>query len=76
MKAAITDGMFFIIVELQSMSSYSPLKLLGYIVLGFAIYSIAIKILRTFSRDDLDFIMLLIPWRLQRIRGIISALFL
>ncbi|MDA8055099.1 MAG: polysaccharide biosynthesis C-terminal domain-containing protein [Thermoplasmatales archaeon] len=68
--------MFFVIVELQSMFSYSPLKLLGYIVLGFAIYSGMIKILRTFSRQDLDFIMLLIPYWLKRVRVLISVLFL
>jgi O-antigen/teichoic acid export membrane protein len=68
--------MFFIIVALQSMFPYSPLLLLGYIVLGFAIYSGMIKVMRTFSREDLDFIMLLIPWWLQKVRVVISALFL
>ncbi|MFG1445708.1 MAG: oligosaccharide flippase family protein [Thermoplasmatales archaeon] len=68
--------MFFIIFELQNILRYSPLKLLGYIVLGFAIYSGMIKVMRTFSREDLDFLMLLIPWWLQKVRGIISALFL
>ena len=52
--------MFFVIVALQSMFSYSPLKLLRYIVLGFAIYSGMIKVLRTFTRKDLDFIIFLI----------------
>ena len=68
--------MFFVIAALQSMFSYSPLKLLGYIVLGFAIYSGMIKVLKTFSRQDLDFIMLLIPWWLQKVKVVISALFL
>ena len=53
--------MSFVIAALQRMSPYSPLKLLGYMVRGFAIYSGMIKTLRTFSRDDLDFVMLLIP---------------
>ena len=68
--------MFFVIVALLSMFSYSPLKLLGYIVLGFAIYSGMIKILRTFAKEALDFIMLLIPWWLQKARVVISTLFL
>lgn len=63
--------MFFVIVALQSMFSYSPLKLLG-----FAIYSGMIKILRTFAKEDLDFIMLLKPWLLQKVSVVISLLFL
>ena len=68
--------MFFIIVAFQSVLLYSPLKLLGYIVLGFAIYSGMIKVLKTFSREDLDFIMLLIPYGLKRVRVVMSVLFL
>ena len=68
--------MFFVIVAFQSMFSYSPLKLLGYIVLGVAIYSGMIKVLKTFNKQDLDFIMLLIPWWLQKVRVVISVLFL
>ena len=69
-------AMFFVIVVLQSMFSYSPLKLLVYIVLGLAIYSGMIKVLRTFAKEDLDFVMLLIPRWLQKIRAFISLLFL
>ena len=68
--------MFFVIVALQSMFSYSPLKLLGYIIIGFDIYSEMIKVQRTFSKEDFDFIMLLISWWLQNARVIISTLFL
>ena len=68
--------MFFVILGLQELFLYSPLKLLGYIVLGFAIYSGMIKVLKTFSSHDLDFIMLLIPWWLQKARVVISTLFL
>ena len=68
--------MSFVIVALQRMPPYSPLNLFGYIVLGLTIYSGMIKVLRTFTREDLDFIMLLIPWWLQRIRALISLLFL
>ena len=68
--------MFFIIVALQSMFPYSPLLLLGHIVRGLAIYSGMIKVMRTFSRKDLDFIKVIIPWWLQKVRVVISALFL
>ena len=55
---------------------YSSLKRLGYIVLGFAIYTGMIKVLKTFKKEDLDFIMLLIPLWLQKIRILILALIL
>ena len=35
-----------------------------------------IEVLKTFSSEDLDFIMLLIPWWLQNARVVISTLFL
>ena len=67
--------MFIVIFMLQWMLPYSPLKLLLFILVGFAIYSGLIKLLRTFSKKDLDFIMLLFPWFLQRLKGVISLLF-
>ncbi|MCW6157971.1 MAG: hypothetical protein LVQ63_00590 [Thermoplasmatales archaeon] len=76
-KTYIADFvMFFVIFGLQKLFLYSPLKLFAYILLAFAIYSRIIKVLKTFSRQDLDFMMLLIPWWLQRLRVMISALFL
>lgn len=68
--------MFFAVFELQRLFLYSPLKLFLYIFVGFAIYSGTIKVLRTFSKDDMEFVMGLLPWGLQRIRVVISALFL
>ena len=67
--------MFIIIFVLQRILPYSPLKLLLLILIGFVIYSGLIKLLRTFSKKDLDFIMLLFPWFLQRLKGVISLLF-
>jgi hypothetical protein len=55
---------------------YSSLKHLGYIVLGFAINSGMVKVLKMFKREDLDFIMLLIPLWLQKVRILILALIL
>ena len=69
-------AMFFVILVLQDVFHYSPLKLFLYMILGFAIYSGMIKVMKTFNRQDLDFIMLLIPWWLQRLRAVISILFL
>ena len=68
--------MFLITALLGRVYPYSPLKLLLFILVGFAMYSGMIKVMKTFSREDLDFIMLLIPWWLQRLRAVISALFL
>ena len=68
--------MFFVVMVLQDVFLYSPLKLFLYIILGFAIYSGMIKAMKTFSNQDLDFIMLLIPWWLQRLRAVIATLFL
>ena len=67
--------MFIVIFMLQRILPYSPLKLLLLILIGFVIYSGLIKLLRTFSKKDLDFIMLLFPWFLQRLKGVISLLF-
>ena len=45
-------------------------------LLGFAIYSGMIKVLKTFSKHGLDFIMLLKPWLLQKVSVVISLLLL
>lgn len=68
--------MFFVILTLQDKFPYSPLKLFILIFLGFAIYAGMIKVMKTFAKEDIDFIMLLIPWWLQRIKIVISVLFL
>ncbi len=68
--------MFLIIFGLQKLFLYSPLRLLIYILLGFGIYSGMIKLMKTFSKGDLDFIMTLIPWRLKKLKVVISTLFL
>ena len=68
--------MFFIIFALQTVFLYSPLKLFAYILLGFSIYSGTIKAMGTFSREDLDFVMLLIPLWLKKLRAVLSTPFL
>ncbi|MEM3846947.1 MAG: polysaccharide biosynthesis C-terminal domain-containing protein, partial [Candidatus Parvarchaeota archaeon] len=67
--------MFIVIFALERMLPYSPLKLLIFILLGFAIYAGMIKVMKTFNKMDVDFIMLLIPRYLQRLKGLISLLF-
>lgn len=68
--------MFLVVVTFERMLPYSPLKLLLFITVGFAIYSGMIKVLKTFDKSDLDFIMHLMPWWLQRLKVVISVLFL
>ena len=68
--------MFFVILGLQELFLYSQLKLLAHILLGFAIYSGMIRVLKTFSKYGLDFIMLLIRWLLQKASVVILLLFL
>jgi O-antigen/teichoic acid export membrane protein len=68
--------MFIVIFLLQAAIHYSPLRLFFLILLGFAIYLGMIKVLKTFNKVDLDFIMLLVPGWLWKIKKIISVLFL
>ena len=68
--------MSFVIVTLQGMFFYSPLKLFWYMVPGICHIIWNDKVLRTFSKEDLDVIMLLIPWWLQKARVVISTMFL
>ena len=68
--------MFSVLLLLQRVVPYSPLLLFVLIFVGFGIYSGLIKVMRTFSGEDVDFIMRLIPWWLQRVRKLILVLFL
>ena len=68
--------MFIVIFLLQAAIHYSPLRLFFLIFLGFVIYIGMIKVMKTFNKVDLDFIMLLVPDWLQKIKKIISVLFL
>lgn len=68
--------MFFVIFGLQKLFLYSLLKLLAYNLLGLAIYPGMIEVMKTFSKQGLDLIMLLIHRWLQKIRVLISTLFL
>ena len=68
-------AMFFVILWLQDIFLYSPIKLFIYLVLGFIIYSGLIKAMKTFSKQDMDFIMTLIPSGLQKLKGVIFMMF-
>ncbi|MCL4447492.1 MAG: flippase [Thermoplasmatales archaeon] len=68
--------MFIVILLLQAAIHYSPLRLFLLIFLGFGVYMGMMKVLRTFNRDDIDFIMVLVPDWMQKIKRVISFLFL
>ncbi|MCI4434737.1 MAG: flippase [Thermoplasmata archaeon] len=68
--------MFIIMFLIQHLLGYSILRLILYIVLGFAIYIIFLKAFRIFNNEDLEFFMFLLPKRLQKLRKIIRILIL
>jgi O-antigen/teichoic acid export membrane protein len=67
--------MFLIVFLLQAAIHYSPLRLFFLVFLGFVIYLGMIKVLKTFNRDDLDFIMLLVPDWLWKAKKLLAVLF-
>ncbi|MGC8497808.1 MAG: flippase [Thermoplasmata archaeon] len=68
--------MFLLIFALQSSFTYSVAKLFIFIILGFTVYIILIKIMRTFNSEDMDFLMQLIPVKLRKYRNIAEFMFL
>ncbi|MCL4333839.1 MAG: oligosaccharide flippase family protein [Candidatus Thermoplasmatota archaeon] len=68
--------MFTTTFLLQSAIHYSPLRLFFMIFLGFVIYIGMMKMLRTFDKEDIDFIMVLMPDWIQKIKSVFSILFL
>jgi O-antigen/teichoic acid export membrane protein len=68
--------MFIVIFLIQAVIHYSPLRLFLLIFLGFAIYLGMMKVLRTFDREDLEFVMVLVPDWMQKVRRVLSAFFL
>ncbi len=68
--------MFVIIFLFDHVFLYSISKLFMFIILGFIIYIILIKGMKTFSNEDIDFLMLLIPKRLKEYRWIVNLMFL
>jgi len=53
--------MFSVVFALQMHFWYSPLKMFAYIVLGFTIYAVLVRVLGTFSSDDVDMFMKIMP---------------
>ena len=55
--------MFSVVFALQMYYWYSPLKMVAYIFLGFVIYVLLIRLLGTFSYEDVEMFMKLLPSR-------------
>ncbi len=68
--------MFIIIYFLESVFSFSVVKLFLFIFLGFFIYILLIKLMKTFNNEDIDFLLLLIPRRLKKYKWLINIMFL
>ena len=52
---------------------YSPLKMIAYILLGFVTYVLLIRVLGTFSGEDVEMFMKLLP-RTFNIKAILRKL--
>ena len=65
--------MFSVVFALQMHYWYSPLKMTAYILLGFAIYVLLIRLLGTFSGEDVEMFMKLLPKALN-IKAILRKL--
>ena len=65
--------MFSIVFALQMYYWYSPLKMIAYILLGFTIYVLLIRLLGTFSGEDIEMFMKLLPKALN-IKAILRKL--
>ena len=53
--------MFSVVFALQMHFWYSPLKMFAYIILGFVIYAVLVRVLGTFSAGDIDMFMKIMP---------------
>jgi len=53
--------MFSVVFALQMHFWYSPLKMFAYIILGFVIYAFLVRVLGTFSSDEVDMFMKIMP---------------
>ena len=65
--------MFSVVFALQMYYWYSPLKMIAYILFGFVIYILLIRLLGTFSKEDIEMFMKLLPKALN-IKAILRKL--
>ncbi len=65
--------MFSAVFALQMYYWYSPLKMVAYILLGFVIYILLIRLLGTFSYEDIEMFMKLLP-RTMNIKALLRKL--
>ncbi|MEM3753928.1 MAG: polysaccharide biosynthesis C-terminal domain-containing protein, partial [Candidatus Micrarchaeaceae archaeon] len=66
--------MFFIMFLVQEHFGYSILKLIVYIIVGFAIYIGLIRITKTFKKEDLDLFLMLLSDRYVKIKTLIRKI--
>ncbi|MEM1755295.1 MAG: polysaccharide biosynthesis C-terminal domain-containing protein, partial [Thermoplasmata archaeon] len=66
--------MFFIMFFVQEHFGYSILKLIVYIIVGFAIYIVLIRITKTFKNEDLDLFLMLLSDRYVKIKTLIRKI--
>ncbi|MEM3812162.1 MAG: hypothetical protein QXX98_04230, partial [Thermoplasmata archaeon] len=66
--------MFFIMFLVQEHFGYSILKLIVYIIAGFAIYIVLIRITKTFNNEDLDLFLMLLSDRYVKIKTLIRKI--
>jgi len=62
--------MFMVIFTAENLFHFSIAKLFLFIIMGFAIYIIMIKVFGTFSNDDMEFLMQLVPVKLRKYRRV------
>ncbi len=67
--------MFILMVFVQERLGYSILKLAMYIVTGLAVYLFLIRVTGTFSEEDIDIFLGMLPSRMDRLKRFFRSLF-
>ena len=62
--------MFMVIFTAENLFHFSIAKTFLFIIMGFAIYLMMIKVFGTFSNDDMEFLMQLLPVKLRKYRRV------
>jgi len=67
--------MFFLMIVVQERLGYSILKLFTYIVTGIAVYLFLIRVTGTFTEEDIDLFLGMVPGRYERLKRFFRSLF-
>ncbi len=62
--------MFMVIFTAENLFYFSIAKLFLFIIMGFTIYIMMIKVFGTFRNDDMEFLMQLVPVKLRKYRRV------